>query len=310
MCKLKNYIDENLPKVLKQDTATSLGDRSKYIGASDIGGCLRKAYLSKLKHEKHDIQQLIVFERGHVAETIIAKMLKGTPAKQQVEAVGKAKNGFPIRAHLDFEVDFGPVSVVIEAKSTSIPVDEPYYSWILQEQLQMGLLKNKNKGKAVRGYIVAIDVNTGWYKTFKVEPNQALYDIAMNRANILAEALVNKQEPEAEAQLYCAKCSFKGDCPAITCGVTDQLPEDVIEVAKKIASLNKVEKEIKALKTQLKDYMEATETRIVKADNHTVSLISRKGKKTVDIDLMKQMMPDVYSKFECNDSGYSYLKVV
>lgn len=46
---LDAYIEENLPKVLEKYTTETLGDRSKYIGASDIAGCLRKSFLSKKK---------------------------------------------------------------------------------------------------------------------------------------------------------------------------------------------------------------------------------------------------------------------
>lgn len=102
MSKLEKFIEMNLPKVLAEDTASSLGDRSKYIGASDIGSCLRKGYLSKIQKVEHDIAQHIVFERGHIAEGIVAKMLRGTPYREQVEVAGKASNGYDIKAHIDF----------------------------------------------------------------------------------------------------------------------------------------------------------------------------------------------------------------
>ena len=49
MTKLDAFINKNLPKVLAEHTVNSLGDRSTYIGASDIGGCIRSAYLGKNK---------------------------------------------------------------------------------------------------------------------------------------------------------------------------------------------------------------------------------------------------------------------
>jgi len=183
------YIETNLPKVLAKDTQNSLGDRSKYIGASDIGSCLRKAYLSKKQKVEYDIAQHIVFERGHLAEGIVEKMLQGTNYTTQVEVCGKADNGFDIKAHLDFTVNNNKETVVIEAKSTSIPVDEPYESWIIQIQLQMGLLQKKYPNKQIRGYVIAIDVNSGWYKTFKVSQNQTLFDIAMNKKRNLESSL-------------------------------------------------------------------------------------------------------------------------
>lgn len=310
MSKLEAFINKNLPEVLAKKTADSLGDRSKYIGASDIGSCLRKAYLSKMNSVEHDIAQHIVFQRGHIAEEIVALMLDGTPYKQQVEVGGKASNGFDIKAHLDFVVDFGKECVVVEAKSTSIPVDEPYESWILQVQMQMGLLQSQCKGKKVRGYVVAIDVNSGWFKTFEVLPNKALFDVAMDNANILANALVESSEPEADVQLYCSKCAFKGDCPAITNITAQQLPKDVQEVVDFIAKKSSIEKEIKAAKKQLQEFFEATNTRMAKAGDKTVSLVKNKGKRSVDLDLLQAYAPDVYANVLCDDEGYSYIKVV
>ncbi|MDD3468006.1 MAG: Dna2/Cas4 domain-containing protein [Campylobacterales bacterium] len=310
MSKLEAFINKNLPEVLAKKTADSLGDRSKYIGASDIGSCLRKAYLSKMNSVEHDIAQHIVFQRGHIAEEIVALMLDGTPYKQQVEVGGKASNGFDIKAHIDFVVDFGAECVVIEAKSTSIEVDEPYESWILQVQMQMGLLQSQRKGKKVRGYVIAINVNTGWFKSFEILPNKALFDVAMANANTLANALVNRQEPEAQLELYCSKCAFKGDCPAIRKATAEELPPDIKEVVKKIAGKTAIEKEIKSLKKQLQEFMEATGIKVAKADTNTVSLVTRKGKKTVDTELLKEFDPELYKRLECDGDPYSFLKVV
>lgn len=310
MSKLEQFIAKNLPKVLAAETASSLGDRSKYIGASDVGSCLLKAYLGKTQHVEHDIAQHIVFQRGHLSEDLVAKMLHGTPYKTQVEVSGKTNNGYDIKAHIDFTVDFGKECVVIEAKSTSLEVDEPYTSWVLQVQMQMGLLQSQCKGKKVRGYVIAINVNTGWFKTFEVLPSKALFDVAMANANTLAEALVKKEAPEGSAELYCSKCAFKGNCPVITRMTQENLPKDVVEVVKKLATKTAVEKEIKELKRQLQEFMEATGINIAKADNHTVSLVKNRGKKSADMDLLKKCAPDIYEKVECYSGAYSYLKVV
>jgi CRISPR-associated exonuclease Cas4 len=316
MCKLKNFIKENLPKVLEEQTKQTLGDRTKYIGASDIGGCLRKAYLSKTSTVKHDTKQLIVFERGHLAEGIVAKMLHSRSFKllPQVEVTEKASNGFPMEAHIDFVADGKKNNkrtlVVIEAKSTDYEVSEPYDSWVYQTQLQLELLSRKYPDVDVRGYIVAINVNTGWFDTFKVKPNQVFRDISLQRVDILAEALVNKVEPEAEVQLYCTKCEFKDSCPAITKMTNEHLSKDVQHVVDRIASLKDVEKEIKSLKKQLQEFMEATDLKIARSGKNTVALNHNRGKETVDVELLKAMYPDVYEQVKCRDKGYNYIKVV
>lgn len=312
LTKLDVFINKNLPKVLAKETANSLGDRSTYIGASDIGGCLRKAFLSKQQKTEYDIAQHIVFERGHLSEGIVAKMLEGTPYKTQIEACGKADNGFPIKAHIDFVVDFGSELIVIEAKSTSIPVDEPYESWVLQTQLQMGLLKPIYKDKIIRGYIIAIDVNSGWYRTFEVAPNGTLYNIALENANKLANALKTNKCPDGELQLYCSKCPFKSDCSAVTKGADKQLPINIKANIRKLKSLQSAEKEIKKIKDEIKSFMEATNIKVAKCNDITVSLNEfSQDKYSIDMGKLRVEQPNIYAQYRTISTNKTkYLKII
>lgn len=311
LTKLDIYINKTLPNVLAKETSNSLGDRSKYIGASDIGGCLRKAFLTKQQRPEYDIAQHIVFERGHLSEGIVEKMLEGTLYKTQAEATGKADNGFPIKAHIDFVVDFGKEVVVIEAKSTSVPVDEPYESWVLQVQLQMGLLSPSLQNKSVRGYIIAIDVNTGWYKTFEVKPNKTLFNIALSKANALANALKSNKCPNGEIQLYCDKCPFKGNCEAVSKGADKQLPFNIKHLVAKLKKFQAIEKEIKKCKDAIKSFMEATNTNVAKCNDATVSLQQNKGDDyTIDLGRLRVEEPDIYAKYRIPTKKYSFLKII
>lgn len=304
------YIEDKLPKIIAEETKESLGDRTKYIGASDIGSCLRKAYLSKKHIVEYDIPQYIVFQRGHIAEGIVEKMLQGMNYSTQVEANGKALNGFDIKAHIDFTITSKKEIVVIEAKSTSIPVDEPYESWILQIQLQMGLLQKKHPNKTIRGYVIAIDVNTGWNKTFKVSQNQTLYDIAFNKANLLANALQTNQEPLAEQQLFCSKCPFKKDCPALVSKSNTVLPMEVSKYIKKLGLLKQYEKEAWIIKKSLKDFMKTTNNNIAKFNDTTIQLVSKNNNYDMDVSRFKIEEPELYSKYRKKNDVYSYVKVI
>lgn len=313
MTKLDTFINKNLPKVLAEHTANSLGDRSTYIGASDIGGCLRASYLGKKQKAEYDISQHIVFERGHLSEGIVAKMLEGTPYKTQVEAVGKAYNDFPIKAHIDFVVDFGKEVVIVEAKSTSNPIEQPYDSWVLQTQLQMWLLKNNKeyKNKTIRGYIIAIDVNSGWYKTFEVEPNGTLSNIAIAKANTLAIAMKTNKCPDGEVQLYCSRCPFKADCEAISKGTDKQLPFEIKSIIGRLKQLQATEKEIKKCKDTVKSFMVATNTSIAKSDTVTVSLKENSGDNySVDVNKLRVEQPDIYARYRVPAKKYSYVQII
>ena len=307
---LDAYIEENLPKVLEKYTTETLGDRSKYIGASDIAGCLRKSFLSKKEKVEHSISKHIIFQRGHLTEQIVELMITGTNYKKQVELCSKTYNGFDIKAHLDFTIENSKRAVVLEVKSTSTPVDEPYESWILQIQLQMGLLQKRFPNKKVSGYVVAINVNTGWYKTFHVSPNITLFNIAMKKANDLSFALQLDVEPKAELQNYCSQCPFKDGCPAICSHVPVQLPHDLIKDIEEIGRHNNTIKRISSLKNKVMSFMKATNNKIVKANNTTISLVTKTNEYEMDIARFKIEEPELYSKYRKDSNTYSYLNII
>jgi CRISPR-associated exonuclease Cas4 len=312
----KDIIEKNFRKALQKDTADALGDRSTYIGASDISGCLRKGYLSKTQKVEHSMQQLIVFERGHLVENLARKMLTCPDGewklKEQVEIKSTASNGFPLLSHLDFVIYDAKTkhSSAIEVKS-STQMDEPYESYVIQIQLQMALLQKQcGPSWTVGGKILVIDPMSGWYEVFETPPSKALQDLAFQRVETLANAIKSRQCPDGEEQLYCSKCPFKKDCPAITRGIAEQLPKDVQQIVKQIANLSAAEKLIKAQKQQLKDFMEATEKIGVKAGDTTIRYVSVKGKDGVDIPSLRMEMPEVYKKYYKREEGYSYIRII
>ena len=313
MNKFENFINENLRKVVAEETAQTLGDRSQYIGASDIGSCLRKAYLSKVVPVEHSIEQLLIFERGHLAENIVEKMLKGLKLKKQVEVVGKTENGFTIKNHLDFVVynKTKKECVVIEAKSVSSSIEEPYESHLLQIQMQMGLLQKQcGDDWSIRGYVFAINVNNGWHKAFPIEKNKVLFDMAMDKANQLAESLETKQEPEGEEQLFCSSCPFKGDCSAITRGKVKTLPTEIANIVARIKSFSSTEKEIKSLKSELKEWLVSTGVTSCKTDDFIVSLVKTKDTTTADTKKLQADYPEVFEAIQKPKKGYSFVKIV
>ena len=128
---LKNYL--NQPKI-------ELGNRTEYVGASDVGQCPRKVVLSKTQPVPHDLQTLIRFERGNLVERIVENALNhaGIQYNSQVEVVHPEFNH--LKAHLDFMFSRQNEIAILEAKSVSNIPDAPYPSWIQQIHFQMGYL--------------------------------------------------------------------------------------------------------------------------------------------------------------------------
>lgn len=267
------FIRTNFIKQLDKESFDSLGDRSKYIGASDVGGCPYKIIKSKLEKPVYDIEKHIVFQRGHLAEDLVAKMLTGLPYKSQVELKGDIDN-FPLIAHLDFLVQTGQRSIVVEAKTVSAPVDEPYESWVLQVQFQMGLLLNElqDEDHIVEGYVVAVDLNKGWHEIFKIDFDDDLFLIALNKAQHLADCLTNGVEPKAVIQNYCGTCPYTIECPKQGCFATE-MPQDILEDVKNIKKHKTADKKIKLLETKVKDYLVNTGLEKTKVEDEESKIV-------------------------------------
>jgi CRISPR-associated exonuclease Cas4 len=291
---------------------SGLGDRSQYIGSSDIGQCLRKGYLSKLIKEEHTLRQLIVFERGHVGEGVIEKALKAKkiPYKTQVEIdVSKLGLDVPFNPHLDFVVESQGQLIVIECKTTASLPEEPRESWVLQTQFQMGFLQEANPDKKVRGYVVAFDLNSGEAREWAMEPNPILFDLAKERGTFLWNALQKGEEPEGEPSDLCAFCSFRHNCTTLRNGA-EELPKEIAEMAQKVKSLASAEKEAKTLKDQIKVFMEDAGIKKGTAGDITLSLAHYKGREMINAVKLKQDEPEMYSAYVKIGEPYSVLKII
>lgn len=225
----EEFAIENFLKTINEESKESLGDRSKYIGASDVGGCPFKTIKEKLEKHEYSVEKQLVFQRGHIAEEIVAKMINGVPYKRQVEVKGEIDN-FPLIAHLDFLIKGKTRSVIVEAKTVKEQVNEPYESWILQVQFQMGLLLNEiqDENHQIEAYIVAMDINEGWYRIFKIDFNDDLFLMALNKANHLVDCLTKGEKPKAIIQNYCSSCPFVQECPKQGC-FASELPDNMKE---------------------------------------------------------------------------------
>lgn len=149
------------------ETAVQLGDRSQYVGLSDVGKgveCMRAAVAGKLglgqrateqsvmdwfKQDEFDqiyaaLKKQLVFQRGHWLESGIANALQanGTNMLCQLEIATEYK-GVPIKAHLDFALVWGwpqPTVRILELKSTERIPESLYLAYETQLYGQLGFL--------------------------------------------------------------------------------------------------------------------------------------------------------------------------
>ena len=144
---LRALIRQGLEAVSQKSTAVHLGDRSTYVGMSDIGQhweCPRAALARKVVPTPNSLERLLTLQRGHWFESGVGKALAslGLHVLPQLE-INWQHQGVAIKEHLDLELVWGaPVNAIriLEVKSTSRLPDTPHDSHLLQLHGQLGLL--------------------------------------------------------------------------------------------------------------------------------------------------------------------------
>jgi hypothetical protein len=145
-------------------TAAELGDRSKYVGLSDIGKgaeCMRSAVAGKVYGNMHPsadmvmgwyreaeydkimeaLRKQLILQRGHWFEAGVEQAFKANNAKffTQLE-IDAGFDGVPILAHLDFVLVGKGAVRILELKSTENLPDNLYASYECQLYGQLGFL--------------------------------------------------------------------------------------------------------------------------------------------------------------------------
>jgi len=145
-------------------TASQLGDRSKYVGLSDIGKgaeCMRAAVANKFygslhpgaddigiwyRDQEYDkvsaaLKKQLILQRGHWFEAGVAQAFEANKAKffSQLE-IDAGFDGVPILAHLDFVMVANGAVRILELKSTENIPDNLYTAYECQLYGQLGFL--------------------------------------------------------------------------------------------------------------------------------------------------------------------------
>lgn len=294
--KFEAFISSNLSRVLNLETKDTLGDRSQYIGASDIGGCPFKTVMSKRKPPVHSLKQQIIFQRGHLAENLVTKMLDGLNVEDQYEVLGQIDQ-IELKAHLDKLVKMKDKCVIVEVKTVSAPVDEPYESWIYQVQFQMGLMLQDGCSDNIEAYVLAIDLNSGWLKTFKIEFDDYIFSTCLNKAQHIEDAMKGLIEPKAIVQYYCGSCPFKMDCPKQG-QFAEDLPEDLKMDLEFIKKSKEMAKESRLREKRVKEYLvnmgieKGKDTR-----SNTVVSVKEQNTSRFDIQAFAIAYPELHKEF-------------
>ena len=299
--------------VQKANIAKFIGGRATTVGASDIGGCLRKSYLGKIHNDLEDapLDSIIKMERGSIAEEIVAKGLKsaGIETFDQVRLIHPDNESYV--CHIDFLLKGEDSLHILEVKTTNLAVSEPYESWVLQVIFQMSLLQLNYPGFTITASVLALDLNSGWSEEFPVDYSEVLHDLVMQRSHTLHSAIQNKEEPEPAIQNYCGVCSHKMSCSALVGGAVEakDLPADVLALITEVKALKAQDKLKKAKEKELKEILVGMGVGKVIFDDIITSIVTNKGRVSFDSKTFQTEHPEEFEQYTKRGQPTTVLKV-
>ncbi len=320
MCYLsEKHFKNGLAQARQQKTAQTLGDRSTYVGSSDIGQCPRKAVLSKIAAKEPDLATLIRFERGHIVEDIVASAIQAENPDRQVELAtdlpycpachwwstrpasgpmycpdcGNPLRVLPLTAHCDFVFDD---NLILECKSSQ--TTDIQKSWEMQLQTQM-LLYEHCLGKSPHGGILVMDLARGWLKiadSYVTDPVMvpAIIQRGIEIWEGVEEAML-AADPETlnfktEPSPLCGWCDYLATCPAFQ---GEKLPDQLVGFFEEYVDFCRTEKEAKTKKDALRDQVLAMlEPGKYMAGDLRVSL-SERSRTTTDMKAISALLTEL-----------------
>ena len=300
---------------LNKKKSAELGDRTQYIGSSDVAGCARKISLQRKSPKTPSVSNLLKMSRGHAAEILIDNIFQagGLSYDTQVEV---KHHEYPLRAHIDFlvrtESNGIPELHIIEVKSVSGIPDTPYPNHEDQLMYQLGLLHITYPDARIGGSILAVDLNAGQVHQFNgYTYDNATFNYLYNRALYLLDVLNGVEtDPRPSPTNLCGYCDYRTDCPAMSLPKV-ALPPEIEMLAGKYAELNSTkshaEKEMKGIRQELLDFTGP----VFKGRSEKFDLLvsSIAASMTVDNALLKKEYPDVFNHVQKEKSGYCKLEV-
>jgi len=300
---------------LNRNKSAELGDRTRYIGSSDVGGCARMVYLQRKHPSEPDFTTMLKFSRGHVAETLIDDIFKAAGINHLYDTQVELRHPvYPLRAHVDFlfyaDFDNKPVLHILELKSVNNIPDEPYPHWIDQITFQLGLLRIQYPKAKMGGSILAIDLNAGKLHQFNgFEHNDSLCNYLFTRGLHMIDCLDDKEEPKASASHMCSFCSYRSDCPEMNLPKVE-LPPEIEALANKYVELNEIrhdtDKELQSIRNELLEFTGSSFKG--RSDDIELAVSTVAPSQVVDTKLLKNRYPDIYPEVLKERAGYTKLE--
>jgi len=300
--------------------------RSKIATASEIGGCPRKIVMGMNHPVAPSASSMRQKRRGHIFEIDQAERLaimgfkevspnefRSAKAPCFCRQLTLEDHRLSVGCHNDFSIKHRDLTLqIIEAKTTGSIPENAYPSWLDQHYVQLGLTALNYPGVAVRGSILAVDLNRGEEREFNgFTPNKELYEFLCQDvgAHIIA-AKKGEIEPNCNMALYCGQCDYREGCPAFEMPEVE-LPVEVLEAAEEHlhAQIDKkaADKRLKSAGYKIEKfgfpYFKG------KVDDLELSVITVADSKVIDTDKLKDEHPELFLDDTYKKAKDGYVKV-
>jgi len=309
-----------------------LGDRSKYIGASEIGSCLRRVVFSKLYPEAFDTASMGRMLAGRAMENEVVQLVR-LSLNGRLRNTGRVQLDLrhptlPFHAHPDGRVinsfDGLEGDGVLEVKTASAATFKRYESEGLPQNYRDQVQSQLGLAKLSWALVVLVSrENLSEMATFTIRFDPEHYARLEERAALAASALQNTAireqlcgEPERG---YCYSCPYSADCSAYCAqreaGKRGEIPEvvrlqldcQIEELASLESDLGPMQDRVTELRDQVKTALLCTGANRVVLENGTVQIVesSRTG---FDSKALLRVAPDVFARFQ-KTSTFSTLRI-
>lgn len=293
-----------------------LENRQSYIGASEVGGCLRRLVAAKSHPETFDFSSMGRILAGKAMEAEIVQLvrlaLNGSLRNTGRNQLDAQHPEIPFHAHPDGRIvgSENQGDGVLEVKTASASIFKRYQTeglpqqYLDQVQAQMGLT-----GLSWALVVLVSRENLAELATFHVQFSPDHFTRLYNRASTCYEAVNSGLLPDGEPDRgYCHSCPIAGDCPqhqALRKAISEgELPELVrLKLDCEIEELAAVEAELSPLQMRSSELRERIKTTLQDLGASKVTLdcgvaqITGSSRTSFDSKALQREAPDLYSRY-------------
>ena len=309
-----------------------LGDRTQYVGASEIGSCLRRVVSSKLYPEQFDQASMGRMLAGKALENEVVQLVR-IALKGRLRNTGRVQlnlqhQTLPFQAHPD-GIALGGIDGldgegILEVKTASSSTFQRFLKeglptqYLDQVQAQMGL-----SGLSWALLVLVSRENLADQTTFTIRFNPEHYARLEERASKAASVLADNNiltglygEPDRG---FCYSCPYSRNCESFCAlreaGQRGEIPEVTrLQLECQIEELNSLESisgpmqdRISELRDQVKTALISSGASKVVLDNGTVQMVES-SRTSFDSKSLQREAPDLYSRFQ-KTSTFSTLRI-